>query len=600
MAAIMLAPVVSFDSRNLSAKWLDALTEIRIELQFQVPGRATIRFSDPGYALLASNTVKLGTTVRISDPANSSLGLIDAEVTSIGAEQPVGQQPELVVVAHDKSHRLGRATNVKTYLMMSYSDIVTQLAGDVGLAPAVDPTSVSFDNLLQADSGLGLLTELARRVGYDWWVDSQTLHFKKPASGDTVNLSLSDDLQSFSVRASGHHPDEVEVNAWDRENQQAVSSTAKLSAKDFSGSGVNADSDLARLVSSPGSAFGGAAKLQTSALSGLTNEEVEQLSKAVLTHAASCAVQAQGVAFGNGHIKLGATADVSHAGPLNGTYPITRVEHVFRPRAGFVTRFSSGDRWPTSIVDAIGVARSHRAVVASHLGLVVGVVTNIKDPNGAGRVKVKYPGLSDTIESDWARVVAVGGGADRGTAFVPEVNDEVLVGFETADPRQPVVIGGLYSSKRKIPSPNIDDGTGMVQSRGMTSRLGHFIGMLDGTQPAQQAIELSLAKGDSGTQNIIHLGQDKLSITIGEGLPVEINAGNSSLKFDQEGGLSITAPKVSITAEQQFSVSAAQVSINGESQLSLQGNGATSLSGSTLQLSAEGPLAASGQPIMLN
>ena len=118
------------------------------------------------------------------------------------------------------------------------------MASDAGLTASVDSTTEEVDYLLQADSDLGLLTELAQRVGFDWWVDGTTLHFKKPASGGQLTLTLGTDLWSFSARASGHHPDKVLVDGWDRAQQQQVSATT-----DTATPGVTASSALADLAS---------------------------------------------------------------------------------------------------------------------------------------------------------------------------------------------------------------------------------------------------------------------------------------------------------------------------------------------------------------
>ena len=62
-------------------------------------------------------------------------------------------------------------------------------------------------------------------------------------------------------------------------------------------------------------------------------------------------------------------------------------------------------------------------------GVTVGVVTNNQDPDGLGRVKVRFPWLSDDDESFWARVVTPMAGNGRGLYLLPEVDDEVLVAF---------------------------------------------------------------------------------------------------------------------------------------------------------------------------
>lgn len=81
-------------------------------------------------------------------------------------------------------------------------------------------------------------------------------------------------------------------------------------------------------------------------------------------------------------------------------------------------------------------------------GVYVGLVTDNQDPQGQGRVKVQLPwapdGGSDRYET-WARVATLMAGASRGTWFVPDPEDEVLVAFEGGDPRRPVVLGSLWN-----------------------------------------------------------------------------------------------------------------------------------------------------------
>jgi uncharacterized protein involved in type VI secretion and phage assembly len=300
----------------------------------------------------------------------------------------------------------------------------------------------------------------------------------------------------------------------------------------------------------------------------------------------------QGITDGNASIKPGAVVSIADAGSvLSGSYPVTRVEHVFRPATGFITRFYSGDRQPATLLDTLGAGR---AAMPTHLhpGLAVGVVTNIDQTTG--RVKVRFPGLSNNYETGWARVVAIGGGTSRGGVFIPEVNDEVLVAFEGGDPRQPVVVGGLYGAKSTFPTTTIADGT--VQSRGLTSRLGHGVQMLDGTDPGKQAIELSLAGG----QHVMHMGKDKMTVTVPSGYEFSITAGESSIKIGTDGGITISAPKITLTGQESVQASGGQISLSADGQLSMEGQAQASLKGAMVQIQAEGPLQAKGEPVMIN
>jgi uncharacterized protein involved in type VI secretion and phage assembly len=82
-------------------------------------------------------------------------------------------------------------------------------------------------------------------------------------------------------------------------------------------------------------------------------------------------------------------------------------------------------------------------------GVEVGVVTNVKDPDKLGRVKVCFPRLPGKPESDWVRVAQPAAGAGRGFYWLPHVNDEVLVAFERGEAHRPYVIGSLWNGKDK-------------------------------------------------------------------------------------------------------------------------------------------------------
>jgi uncharacterized protein involved in type VI secretion and phage assembly len=152
------------------------------------------------------------------------------------------------------------------------------------------------------------------------------------------------------------------------------------------------------------------------------------------------------------------------------------------------------------------LTRKEEEIPAS-TGLVIGIVTDNQDPEGYGRVKVKYPWLSSEHASDWARVIAPGGGAQRGIEFLPEVNDEVLVGFEMGDIHYPYVLGGLWNGEDALPK-QVTSG-GKVQQRIIRSRSGHMITLDDSDEGGGITIE-----DKNGNTVMLDSGSNKLTITV--------------------------------------------------------------------------------------
>jgi uncharacterized protein involved in type VI secretion and phage assembly len=107
-------------------------------------------------------------------------------------------------------------------------------------------------------------------------------------------------------------------------------------------------------------------------------------------------------------------------------------------------------------------------------GVVPGLVTAVNDPDGQGRIKVSFRWLNTTHETDWVRIATAMAGNGRGTFFMPEINDEVLVAFGHGDTRFPYVIGFLWNGKDAPPADN-------TRLRRIQSVNGHRISFIDAT-----------------------------------------------------------------------------------------------------------------------
>jgi phage baseplate assembly protein V len=189
-----------------------------------------------------------------------------------------------------------------------------------------------------------------------------------------------------------------------------------------------------------------------------------------------------------------------------------------------------------------------------YYGVVIGVVTNNRDPDGLGRVKASLPWMDDQVETDWARVVTPMAGARRGIYFIPEVNDEVLIAFEHGNPDTPYVIGSLWNGKDAPPESN---GDGKNDVRTIRSRSGNVIRLTD--TDGESKIEII----DSSKKNSIVISAKDNSITIAAAGDITISSSNGKLKLSGNG--------VEITSTSTVKVQGSQTEVTASGQLTLKG-----------------------------
>src|SRR5215217_6340138 len=115
-------------------------------------------------------------------------------------------------------------------------------------------------------------------------------------------------------------------------------------------------------------------------------------------------------------------------------------------------------------------------------GPVIAIVTNNSDLDGLGMVKLNYPWLSKTNETDWVRIASLMAGDKAGTFCIPEVGTEVLVVFINGDINQPIVIGSLWNKEDKAPYVNQNGENNIKMIR---TRTGHEIVFDDTSQKEQ-------------------------------------------------------------------------------------------------------------------
>lgn len=201
-------------------------------------------------------------------------------------------------------------------------------------------------------------------------------------------------------------------------------------------------------------------------------------------------------------------------------------------------------------------ARAPRGWGGLFYGAYPALVTDLRDLDGQGRVKVSLPWSPDgggARYEAWARLATLMAGNDRGSWFVPDVNDEVLVVFVGGDPRHPCVVGALWNGQ-DVP-PESMDGAGKNAVKKLRSRNGVQITMDDSDGKETLVIETP--------------GGQKATLSDGPGVVEIVDSSGNSVKMESSGITINAAAKVTVNAGATVEVNASMVKVSaGMSQFS--------------------------------
>lgn len=570
---------VKIDGGELASEVIGELRDVRVDLGVRTIGRATLTFSSIGHGLLGQ-AAALDKDVVISsvDPA---MDVFTGTITGIEIDADL-DGTNVTLTAQDRAYKLSRNRDVATFVNQRYEEVMMNIAQAAGLQSDIaSVTREPLDWLLQADSQLGLIDEIAGRLGFDWAMSGTTLAAWPVAEGASWGqreraLELTRELQSFSVRQSETGNTNFIVRGWDPQQKATVSSSVASEP-------VRSRDGFSPPRGTPATVL---AAHQVSTSVG----ETELVAKGLAAGAGR--ISGRGRAVFVPELRPGGVVRIQGVAGANGIYYVREVSHQV-DRRSLRTTFVVGDRAPVQLSDPWQAPAPFSSL--RHTGVTVGVVDNLQDPDELGRVRVQLAGLSDQASSHWARVLSLGGGAQRGLVIMPEINDEVLVAFEEDDVRRPVVIGGLFGSRVRPAGP-ASVSNGAVVSRHLVSGKGHRLELADGPAASKEHIQLVLADGE----NLLRIGKDKSELKAQQ-KPLTISSGDASISFDGRGNITIKATSLTLKADQALKLEGMQVVAKATTNFEASGGVKAVLSGTAQSIVKSGALVEiSGMPVKIN
>jgi phage protein D len=528
------------DGAEIDEELRTRVREVRVESYLRLPDvcilTAAFPKAEPGHdEPIDEHPFDIGKKLEVKLGSREGLttkSLFKGEIVTLEPSFGAGDV-ELIVRGFDRSHVLLRSRNVRTFQNQTSSDIVSKIVQEAGFQADCDPSGDPHDFMQQNnETDWDFIWRLAERVGFEFVMEDQTAHFRKPTPEGAIELEWPKTLRSFNPRVTAiQQVKRVSLLAQDPKTKQAIDVTVSDS---------NQVAQIGVDRGSVASAFDGASiHIATEPVK--SQGEGRALAQALLDKLANGYIAAEGICDGNPEIRAGSKVSVAGVGQkFSGTYRVAAATHVLRGGSIYETHFANSAAH--TLLGAVGSDRSG-TVPGFGSQLVLGIVTNNDDPDGMGRVRVKYPALGSELEGTWARIAGPSAGKERGLLMLPVPGEEVLIGFEHDDTTRPYVLGSLYN--------------------------GH-------DQPGDDLLlDKDGSFGLKSDQKIYTESKQDYTIKSGGKLVVEI--GDDVQEKVRKDWTNETTGKASLKATQPFEIEGQNVTITGQAQVTIQGNATLTL-----------------------
>lgn len=540
---------------------------------------------DKKFPLSDSDDFKPGNEIEIKAGYGSTdetifKGVIIRHGLKIGANNTA----LLEIDCRDPSVAMTVARKNANYVDVKDSDIIATLIGNYsGLSQDIEATTTQYKELVQYYcSDWDFMLSRAEVNGLLVCVDDGKLTVKPPQTeAAELKVTYGEDLIEFQADLDARMQlSKVKGVAWDVSTQAAVE--AEADPQTINQQGDLDSAALAAALNISDYRLQTATPLDADALKGWA--EAQQLKSGLSRICGHMKFQ------GSAKAKVGSQIEVEGVGSrFSGNVYVSAVYHYIE-NGDWVseTEFGLPADWFAETRDL--TAPSAAGLLPGVDGLQVGVVKKLdEDPEDQCRIQVSVPVLQAESEGVWARLIQPYASSGFGMQFIPEIGDEVVLGYFNNDPSNPVILGSLYSSGRKPPYDITAD---------------NFIK----AAVTREALKLEFDDENKvitlltpGANTVVISDKDK-SILLQDQNGNKVELGSSGITLDSPKDISITAKggitldavgAVSISSKQDVKVEGLNVSHTANVGFTAKGN-------ATAELSASGQTTVKGAMVMIN
>lgn len=532
------------------------------------------------------NTFKPGSKIKINAGYGSKEETIfQGIVIKHGIKISGDNFARLVVECRDKAVAMTVGRKNVNYIDSKDSDIISKLIGNyAGLSSDVQATNTQHKELVQyycADWDFMLAR--AEANGLLVCVESGKLTVKPPQISGSPLLAVGygTDLIEFNADIDARSQlAQVASVSWDPKDQAVVEE--QVAPQSLNTQGDLASAELAKVVNLT------AYRLQSPVM--LEKGELKDWATAQQIKSGLSRIRGRMKFQGSAKAKIGSLIELKGVGNrFKGNVFVSSVNHEIT-QYNWLTEveFGMSPSWFVEEPDVMAPAAA--GLLPGVTGLQIGVVKKLdEDPDGQHKIQVSVPVLQAETEGVWARLANFYASNTFGAFFIPEIGDEVVLGYLNDDPSHPVVLGSLYSSKMAPPYAVTADNfiKAIVTKSQLKLEFDDEKKIITLITPANNQLVIS----DDGKSILL---QDQ------NGNKLELN--ESGITLDSPKDISITAKgKISLDATGEIGItSKADVSVKGMNVNHNADVGFVAKGSASAELSASGQTTVKGAMVMIN
>lgn len=490
-------------------------------------------------------------TIQVTAVGSSGTLLFSGLVTQVEASRYSGHAGDIIISGYSPTILTDNGPHCKTWEKKAIKNIAQDVLKHFPqnlLQPKIAPVSgetLSY-TVQYKESAWEFLNRLSAMYGEWLYYDGQKLVFGPPQGGK-ASLIYGNNLQQFTM-AMQVRPAGFQMMAYDYMNSEVYDGTPKgIAGK----AGLN---DLGKHALQKSEQFYGSQPKQWHNHF-LTNKK--QLDDYVNTRAAMQSSNMVRFNGSSGHpgVMVGGSVSVMGKNVFSlvdesfGDYTVISVNHYCDGQGNYSNDFVS---IPSSVkYPPVSAYAQPRCETQSAF------VTDNHDPKGLGRIRVKFHWMNGSEKSPWLRVTTPHAGGGKGMYFIPEVGEEVIVGFEGDSAIKPYIIGAVYHGKANNTYSNGGNDVKALQSRSGNKMVFH---------DTEGSVHLSDSKGNDIKMD----GAGNINIKSSES--IVLTCGSSSIAMKKDGTITINGKNITIKGEDTLNTETKAQTMKATQTYSLEGN----------------------------